>query len=305
MTDSLYGEGGFYRSSGVPSRHFRTAAHTGSSWARAIAALAASVDEAVGSPDDFAVVDVGAGGGELLAELATIVPPHWSLLGVDVAPRPDGLPTRIKWQRQFPRSVHGVVLAVELLDVVPLDVVELTDELPRVVEVDEDGIERLGEPATPDDRDWLTRWWPLHSPGDRAEVGRPRDELWRQITDRVESGLALAVDYAADPSDHIAGTLAGYRDGRHREPVPDASMDLTAHVLFESLQRDGDVVLAQREALRRLGVQASPPEYRHDPAAYLADLERASETAELLNPYGLGGFTWLLHSVGIDPLLAG
>jgi hypothetical protein len=81
-------------------------------------------------------------------------------------------------------------------------------------------------------------------------------------------------------------------------------MDLTAHVLFESLLVEGDVLLSQREALRRLGVAATPPEYRGDGDTYLAELTKASEAAELLNPYGLGGFTWLWHSVGMKlPLL--
>jgi SAM-dependent MidA family methyltransferase len=222
---------------------------------------------------------------------------------VDVADRPAGLPERVDWQRQFPDSVHGLVLAVELLDVVPVDVVELAGESPRIVEVDEEGSERLGHPADLGDRDWIARWWPLRAPGERAEVGRPRDDMWRAITSRVTSGLALAVDYAADPTDHVAGTLTGYRNGRRRTPVPDGSMDLTAHVLFESLRQDGDLLVAQREALRRLGVSATPPDYRDDPEAFLVQLARSSEAAELLNPHGLGAFTWLLHPVGIDPLL--
>lgn len=305
MTDALYGDHGFYTVPGTPSRHFRTAAHTGSTWAAAIAALATQVDEALGSRADFTVVDVGAGGGELLTELAELAPERWSLIGVDVADRPPLLAPRVGWQRQFPNELNGVLLAVELLDVVPLDIVQLTDAGVRLVEVDEDGEERTTGPAGNAERDWTAKWWPLRSPGDRAEVGLPRDEMWRDITDRVTAGVALAIDYAANPIDHLAGTLAGYRDGRHRTPIPDGTMDLTAHVHFESLRREGDVVLTQREALRRLGITAGPPDYHHDPDAYLADLARATEAAELLNPHGLGSFTWLLHHVGIAPLLPG
>jgi hypothetical protein len=82
-------------------------------------------------------------------------------------------------------------------------------------------------------------------------------------------------------------------------------MDLTAHVLFESWRQEGDTLLSQREALRRLGVAATPPEYRGDGDSYLAELTRASEAAELLNPYALGGFTWLMHQVDVElPLLS-
>jgi SAM-dependent MidA family methyltransferase len=304
MAEALYGDSGFYRAPGAPARHFRTAAHTGTAWASAIADLATQVDAALGERADFTVVDIGAGGGELLAELATVAPGRWSLVGVDVAERPPGLSRRIDWQRQFPTDVSGLVLAVELLDVVPVNVIELTAAGPCVVEVDEDGFERIAGPADPDDRTWIDTWWPLNQAGDRGEVGARRDEMWRDITSRLSAGLAVAIDYAADPSRVADGTLTGYRDGQRRLPAPDGSMDLTAHVLFESLRQDGDTLISQREGLRRLGVEAKPPEYRGDGEAYLAALTRASEAAELLNPYTLGGFTWLLHPVGVElPLL--
>jgi SAM-dependent MidA family methyltransferase len=305
MAESLYGDPGFYRTSGAPAQHFRTAAHTGPTWAAAIAALATQVDDALGNRADFTVVDIGAGGGELLAELAETAPGRWSLIGVDVAERPVGLSQRVGWQRGFPEDVRGLVLAVELLDVVPVNVVELTAAGPCVVEVDEDGFERIGPPADPDDLTWINTWWPLNSPGERGEVGSRRDEMWWDITSRLAAGLAVAVDYAADPERVLDGTLTGYRDGHRRLPAPDATMDLTAHVLFESLRQEGDTLLSQREALRRLGVAATPPEYRGDGDSYLAELTRASEAAELLNPYALGGFTWLMHQVDVElPLLS-
>ena len=304
MAESLYGDPGFYKTAGAPGQHFRTAAHTGQAWANAIAKLATEVDLALGERADFTIVDIGAGGGELLGALAETTPARWSLVGVDVAARPPGLSGRVAWQRGFPDQVHGLLLAVELLDVVPVNVVELTDQGPCVVEVDEDGFERIGDPADPADCQWLAQWWPIGATGDRAEIGSRRDEMWRDITSRVATGLAVAVDYAADPARVLDGTLAGYRDGHRRLPAPDASMDLTAHVLFESLLEDGDVLLSQREALRRLGVAATPPEYHGDGDAYLAELAKASEAAELLNPYSLGAFTWLLHAVDVKlPLL--
>jgi SAM-dependent MidA family methyltransferase len=303
MAESLYGDPGFYRTPGVPAQHFRTAAHTGPTWATAIATLAAEVDEALRARPDFTIVDVGAGGGELLSALASIAPERWSLVGVDVAERPPGLPSRVDWQRRFPEEVCGLVLAVELLDVVPVNIIEFTDHGLAVVEVDEDGQERIGDPADLEDREWVAQWWPLRAIGERAEVGSRRDEIWRELTAGVAAGLALAVDYAADPERVVGGTLSGYRDGRRRLPAPDASMDLTAHVLFESLRQQGDVMLSQREALRRLGVEATPPDYQGDSDSYLADLTRASEAAELLNPLGLGGFTWLAHHVGVTTSL--
>lgn len=293
MAAALYGPDGFYRSSGAPARHFRTAAHTGPVWAASIAAVVERVYDDLGRPADFTVVDMGAGSGELLEGLADAGLAEWQLLGVDVAPRPEGLPERIGWRSELPDRLVGVLIAVEWLDVVPVDVVELTEDGPRLVEVRVDGAERIGPAISEADREWLDRWWPLADVGDRAEVGHPRDVAWADAVARLHSGLAMAIDYAAVPGRDVAGTLTGFKDGRQVMPVPDGSMDITAHVLFESL--GSTALLSQREALRDLGVTGQRPAYDEDTAAYLAALSRAGDEAELIDPSGLGGFTWLVR----------
>jgi SAM-dependent MidA family methyltransferase len=296
MDRALYGDGGFYRTPGAPATAFRTAAHASRLWSASLLTLASRVDEALGFSPEFAVVDVGAGGGELLAGLAVAAPARWSLVGVDIAPRPASLSDRVQWQREPPVHLTGLLLAVELLDVVPLDVVELTAAGPRLVEVAIDGAERLGSPPTADDLGWLQQWWPVAVLGDRAEIGQPRDAMWHRLTATLDRGLAVAVDYAAVPARDRAGTLTAYRDGRQQLPVPDGSCDVTAHVLFESLLDDGDIVMTQRKALQSLGISASRPAYDGDLSAYLGALSRSGEAAELTDPHGLGGFSWLVHS---------
>jgi SAM-dependent MidA family methyltransferase len=106
----------------------------------------------------------------------------------------------------------------------------------------------------------------------------------------------VAVDYAAVSEPDLAGSLTGYREGRQVMPIPDGSTDLTAHVRFDSLREDGDVLLSQHEALKVLGVSARRPAYDGDPATYLAELSAAGEAAALLDPGGLGEFSWLLHA---------
>jgi SAM-dependent MidA family methyltransferase len=306
MRDALYGADGFYRSSGAPARHFRTAAHTSPLWAAAMAELARRVDAALGEPAGFCVVDVGAGGGELLGALSGIAPDRWALIGVDVADRPTNLPERVQWSTEPPRGVTGLLVAVEWLDVVPVDVVELAGEGPRLVEVADDGDERLGALASGEDAGWLQQWWALADVGDRAEIGRSRDEAWGGLVERTLSrGVALAVDYAADPVRDVAGTMTAYRDGRQMVPVPDGSCDITAHVLMESCaagvtEVDGTQLLTQRDALRALGLAGERPSYDGDPQGYVAALSQASAAAELLDPHGLGSFAWLLHARALD-----
>lgn len=303
MDDALYGAGGFYTSPGAPGRHFRTAAHASPLWAQALAELARRVDAALGEPSDFTVVDVGAGGGELLAGLASIAPTRWSLTGVDVAARPIDLPARVEWRRTPPGAVLGLVVACEWLDVVPVDVVERTETGIRIVEVADDGSERLGAPPPAADATWLERWWPLAEVGDRAEIGRPRDEAWSSLLSQtLRHGVAVAIDYAGEPARDVAGTITGYREGRQVAPVPDGSCDITAHVLMESCAAAVDDVetrlLSQRDALRQLGVSGERPEYDGDAQSYVAALSQAGAAAELLDPYGLGGFAWLVQARG-------
>jgi len=292
MAEALYGPGGFYLAPGAPGRHFRTAAHTSPLWPRAWLTLAQRVYDAIGG-GPFTVVDMGAGGGELIAGLAEIAPAGWRLVGVDLAPRPAGLPDRVEWLPSPPAGVTGLVIAVEWLDVVPVDVVERTPDGLRLVEVDGDGTERHGGPV---ESPWLERWWPVAG---RAEIGLPRDEVWRALVDGLDRGLAVAVDYAAVPDRDLDGTLTGYRDGRQVRPVPDGSMDLTAHVLLQSCAGPGARLLTQREALRALGVDGRVPPYDGDPGRYAAALGEASAAAELLDPGGLGGFGWLVEPRGI------
>jgi hypothetical protein len=63
-------------------------------------------------------------------------------------------------------------------------------------------------------------------------------------------------------------------------------------------------MLAQRAALKALGIDAARPPLdlaHRDPAGYLRALAAAGAAAELIDPAGLGGHWWLLHTIGIEP----
>jgi len=63
----------------------------------------------------------------------------------------------------------ALVVAWELLDVVPCPVVEVGRErVLRTVLVDGRGIEELGGPIAPDQIAWCDQWWPLAEPGQRS-----------------------------------------------------------------------------------------------------------------------------------------
>ena len=286
---ALYGPAGFFVHE-RPADHFRTSVTTSPAYAAAVRVLAGRVDAALGHPDPFDVVDVGAGRGELLHGLRD-VPARWRLAAVERAPDPG---TGLRWLAEVPR-LTGLLVANEWLDAVPLDVVEGD----RLVLVDADGREAAGPPVPAEARAWRDRWWPRG----RAEVGLTRDRAWAAAVRQVERGLAVAVDYG-HLRDARRATLTGYRDGQQVPPVPDGSCDLTAHVALDSCAAAaGSRLVRQREALLALGADASLPVWQGDARAYADGLQLAAATGELLDPDGLGGFGWLVNEVGVPAVL--
>jgi SAM-dependent MidA family methyltransferase len=303
--EALYGPSGFYRSDAGPAGHFSTATH-GSTGAVLAQALVTMVRER----GLTGVVDVGAGRGELLTHLYA-VEPGLRLTGVDVVSRPDDLPHGISWLDSpggalLPDALSGLcdvlVVAHEWLDVVPCPVVRVDERgVPRRLQVDpRTGREQDGDPLDGPALAWAVEHWPTTEPHDRLEVGLSRDRAWSGLLERIDSGVALAVDYGHTRGGRPAGgTLTAYARGRETAPVPDGSCDLTAHVAMDSL--DHDELLDQRTALQRLGVRASTPDHssaRTDPVGYLRGLEQASAAGALLDPRGFGGFLWAVKDVG-------
>lgn len=290
-----------------PRTHFTTSA--GALVADRLAALVHEVDTRLGHPPSLAIVDIGCGDGRLLSlvrarcgELDARA--RW--IGVDMRPvRVDGLESVVA---EAPCALPGapwtgVVMAHEWLDEIPCDVIERDAHgADRVVLVDRDGVETLGPSLDDDDgcarvgvdaaatRTWLQRWWPLREPGDRAEIGSPRDGAWWWLTDLVSAGTALATDYghvrAERGAAHRHGTLTAYRAGRLARPAPDGSMNLTAHVAVDSCAaaRTGTTITAQRDE-----VPAAP--VGEDATA--ADVERYFAALRLRDPARLGGVAWL------------
>ncbi|MFE7411664.1 SAM-dependent methyltransferase [Streptomyces laurentii] len=337
MEEALYGPGGFFLRPEGPAGHFRTSVHASPLFAGAVARLLVRTAEELGS-DEVAFVDVGAGRGELLAGVLAAVPEGLRVraYGVERAARPAGLDPRITWTDRVPEGARGLLFANEWLDNVPVEVAEVDAAgAARYVEVDAGGTERLGAVVGGADAAWLERWWPLGEPGERAEIGRPRDEAWAAAVGALAAGTAVAVDYA-----HLRaarppfGTLAAFREGREVAPVPDGSCDLTAHVALdacaaavaeavaEAEAEPADTrgapadaaharvaddfageprIVTQREALRSLGVTGARPPLAlasTDPAGYVRALAAAGEAAELTAPGGLGDFLWLVQRIG-------
>jgi SAM-dependent MidA family methyltransferase len=294
--EALYGEDGFFLRE-APADHFRTSATASPLFAEAVAELALRCDVDT-------IWDIGAGRGELLRGLAAMNP-GWRLHGVEVAPRPAGLDRQISWQEAMPSGVDGLVVANELLDDVPCSVAEVDAEgVARYVLVDPGtGREELGDPLDAADAAWTQQWWPDAATGERVEVGRDRDDAWRDVVSGISSGVAVAIDYG-----HVRGTrppfgsMRSYRSGRLAELAWDGTADVTADVALDSVAAACEGrVLRQRDVLHELGIDGTRPDPQlatTDPTAYVQALARAGEGAELTASPGLGDFGWVVTGVG-------
>lgn len=296
--EALYGPDGFYRRTGGPAEHFATSAQgvpgVGELFAEALLALAGQLGASH-------LVDVGAGRGALLARLRSSAP-QLRLTGLDVVPRPTGLPTGIDWVvspggpdlPSFDAGPDTLIVANEWLDVVPSQIAGWDGDHWRVVLEDRS----LGPPLSVTEQEWQQRWWPVEDPqrGDLIEIGLARDEAFARL--RAAAGTVVAIDYGHLRRDRpTGGTLMGYRDGAAVPPRFDGTTDVTAHVTMDSL--GADEVFTQREALFRLGIRADAPSHdlaRADPAGYLRALARRTAWTAARDADGLGGFWWALSS---------
>lgn len=303
---ALYGPDGFYRQTSGPAGHFATSAQGIPGGGRLLARALVILAEREGCTR---LLDVGAGRGELLAEVAAIAP-SLQLTGVDVVERPADLPDGADWLRspggtELPAELHGLqdalVIAHEWLDVVPCPIAEYDGAVWRTAEVDPDGEERLADPVVDSDLHWLQRnWRPDPTGGDRAEIGTTRDAAYRDLRARLDSGLLVTVDYGHLRADRPRwGTLTGYRDGVQCPPHPDGSTDITAHVAMDTL--DADELVRQRTLFDQLGLRPDAPsiaQASEDPPAYLRGLADRGSYAQLTAPGGLGDFWWAITRIG-------
>jgi hypothetical protein len=308
--ESAYGPDGFWRLN-RPGDHLRTAAATSPLLAERVVGLLNQ------RPEIRRVVDVGAGGGQLLAGLQC-QRPDLRLCGVDVHRRPDALPAGIEWVEDLWDVRYGrwstggaeavlrengsvLVISCEWLDDLPCPVVVRHADGWRQAVVDEAGNEQPGPRLTGAELAWADRWW---SDGERAEVGLTRDHAWQRLAETVadHGGGALLIDYG-----HLAehrpseGSFAAYRDGRAVSPIPASEVNLTAHVSVDAVRAAGEAAGLQtvsfdrqHEVLAGLGGPGEPP----GPTArdHLADLARRSEHAALSSARGWGSHWWLVQS---------
>ena len=156
----------------------------------------------------------------------------------------------------LPQAIRGAVVANELLDALPVHVIEMTHGGPREIVIDERDGELLERTAAIQNPSLLAQLASLE-PGERMEVSPAMSEWIDRAASSLACGFLLVFDYAYEPSPrylrlHPQGTLMSYRAHRANaenwleEP---GERDLTAHVNLAALRQASEMA-----GLHTLGV---------------------------------------------------
>ena len=312
MELALYGDEGFYTRAdgGSAGRRgdFITSPEVGPLFGAVIARYLDAEWERIGRPDEFTVVDAGAGPGTLARSILTARPACADALryvavevsDVQRARHPEGVESTASMPAD---PIDGVVIANELLDNLPFRLVVFDQGWREsFVQTDADGrfVEVLSAPLDP---------CPSVLPaaggfGARAPLIDRAADFVVDARAIVRSGSVIAIDYATPITAMLAArpyrdwlrTYRGNERGEHYLAAAGAQ-DITIDVPIDQLP-EPDTVRAQAAFLQLWGIGELVAEGKRvwEEQAARPGLEamkmrsRISEAEALLDPDGLGSF---------------
>ncbi|HZN54209.1 MAG TPA: SAM-dependent methyltransferase [Candidatus Polarisedimenticolaceae bacterium] len=319
-------EHGYY--AGGPARlgrsgDFFTASDVGPAFGAALAHQLDEMDRALGRPAPFRYVEVGAGRGWLARDVldawedargrvrTTLVDSSRGMREAAAARVPEA---RVCASAREESGGAGAVIAVELLDALPVHRVRRTGHALAEVRVAVEGtaLREVEAPAGTEVAAWAAAYGLAPEDGDEAEVCLALGPAIRELASILDRGFVVVVDYGHDAARlaaraHRRGTLLAY----HRHAVHErylervGEQDLTAHVNLTALARE-----AERAGLRTLGTTTQDRFLVAN--GLLQGLDEAGEGAgavkrrlqakQLIHPDGMGrAFKVAIFSKGIEP----
>ena len=316
MRIALYGTHGFYNSGGQAGRRgdFITSPEVGPLFGAVLARWIDSEWRRLGEPDDFTVVECGAGPGTL-ARAVLAAAPQWSdhYIAVELSDQqrqqhPAGVRSVESWSGETP--VNGVVVANELLDNLPFRLAVFDGGWREViVSIGRDSGFVESTIAADPAWDWLPSR-PTH--GSRVPIQDQAAEWVGTARRMLRQGTVMVFDYftastaelSARPWRDWLRTYNAHGRGAHYLRDPGGN-DITAQVCVDQLPAP-QLVSSQPEVLRRWGIDELVEEGRRAWAAAAARPDvaamtmrsRTREAEALLDPDGLGGFgtaSWLVE----------
>lgn len=235
---------------------YQTSPTLGPWFGRLFARQVGSMWQALGQPDPFTVVEVGAGRGDLAvaALQASTVPLHWVIVERSEAiaalqrQRLGALASAVDWRSGLAGKppVVGCVIANEVLDNQPVHLLEQAggEAVEVRVGLGEAGLVEVCRPVSdPLLADRASMALPHLEDGDRFEVGLAAGDWIGEAAGALERGWVVVVDYGDEEPDlwvrRPSGTVVTYRDEvLGVDPLTDPGQaDITVHVNFSALGR--------------------------------------------------------------------
>lgn len=343
MELALYDEEyGYYTTGGGPSRTASPIGREGSDFftapslspilAKCLVRQLEEIDERLGHPPVFHLVEMGPGDGTLFRDLLQecreqqdSLFPRLACILVERSPafRRRQRDALAAWQEQgvgmqwvddlqsIPDgSLTGTLLSNELVDAFPVHRVRMEEDGLRelyVTNCNNALQERWGEPSTPELALFLSDLDVELTVGFTTEINLEAVKWVKQVARVLDRGVIITIDYGHTAQDYYAperknGTLMGYyRHAVTTDPFTRVGeQDLTAHVNFSSLAHAGERVgltttgfTNLQHFLMGLGIEE-----------LIEGCEQESEAvraaAQLLRPHGMGTtFKVLIQHKGV------
>ncbi|HLE98127.1 MAG TPA: SAM-dependent methyltransferase [Candidatus Thermoplasmatota archaeon] len=249
MREALYGDGGYYARGNVPGGEgadFYTASDLGP-FAACLARLARDARLRLGDPEEFTLLELGGGSGDLAARLAESLPDA----RIVVAEPSPGLAARQRARgltvvaRPADAAPAHLVLANEVLDALPVHRLRGGHHgaLREVYVTVEGGAFRDVEgPPTPEGKAASALTAPLEE-GEEADLPAGLPAFFAEAAEAVPRGYAVFLDYGEEApavrAGRPRGSVRSYRAHRPGGPLDHApgEADLTASVDFTAAVR--------------------------------------------------------------------
>lgn len=341
MELALYHERHGYYSSGARRTgrggHFLTSAELDPAFGALWSGELAAVWDDCGRPERFVVIEVGPGEGGFARALvdgasgAFARALHLHLVEPVPALRARqserlGDAERATWSDavgDVPRVAHGAVFVNEVLDNLPVHVVDGAEEV--YVDVADDGLIERRAPYSAPVASLLERSLIEVPAGVRAEVPVAAVGFVRTCAAGIDKGALFFVDYGDEWEgllERPGGTLVCYRSGGADDLYLErpGEKDITAHanwsVVGDELRASGNTVtgpLPQRQVLEKLGLARLHERLRREIAAAndagdgrraVRAMSRRGALGALADPGGLGNLGVVAGAKGIPARLA-
>ncbi|NJM22968.1 MAG: class I SAM-dependent methyltransferase [Richelia sp. RM2_1_2] len=320
---------------------FFTSVHLGADFGEMLAIQFVQMWEILGKPEHFSLIEMGAGQGHLAADIISYIkeeyPDFFQLLKYIIVEKSPGLKNlqqqrlkefAVSWcsLEEIPNnSVIGCFFSNELIDAFPVHQFILENGELREIYVTIKAEQETGElfteiadkPSTPE----LINYLKLleidinkYPSGYRSEINLAALQWLGVIANRLQRGYVLTIDYGYTQNRYYnprrdKGTLQCYtRHHRHNDPyINIGKQDITAHVDFTALEKNGDRTNLQKIGLTQqglflmalgLGERVATLSQSKQPLSTL--LQRRDSLHQLLDPLGLGGFHVLVQAKGLQ-----